>query len=652
MRKIENNIILDERFELVAELGRGGASTVYLAKDLQLGRYWAVKAILKNQSHQNYERFLEEVSLLSTLDHPDIPRIVQTIERDAFLYVVMDYINGVSLDKEIELKGNLKEDQVIHLGIKLCEILEYLHTVSDTPIIYCDLKPKNIMMVNDQPKIIDLGIAKKCASHVPVTEYLGTLGYAAPEQYKNGSHLLTPATDIYALGNTLYKCLTGQIFENAFILTGTLKNVVKRCLNKNPKDRYQSARVLKEELKRIKEIKGADKKAIKNRMFLIFTLFSMSLLCGSIFLFSTTFSQSEQIKESTKQFNQGIRFEQEKNYQEAEIAYLNAFKLNKTEEGLNRLYKTIKAMPGEDSKIKAMEDIDYFKGNFSPNDLKVSPVVLYQLILDIAELKEEVIYGDYARELIKSLGQTKSYDAIELKNLEMLTQNIVLEEQELENIRKDIKGLNEEVDNNHKLSQEEKLNHYHTLILLYHAYPTLTEDTDFIILSQKAKNIIEEEKVNEDFTFTKSLTLYETVGSFLIERAKEYQAPEEQIKLLKEAEAWFDYIDGLNLKQDQGFLTKKAVLYQGLSQGAQRLGENGLKYREKEKEMYREIIKSDPQNIIVLLKLAQGLIEDGEYQEGMGYYKILEKYQGNMTPIQQSAFGSLRVLMSSRGMEV
>lgn len=251
-------VILKDRYEIIAELGKGGMGAVFLARDKNLGSYWAVKQV-KNNSEVDIEAFKKEVELLSSLNHSDIPRIVDRIEVDEDYFVIMDFIDGVSLGKKVNAEGPQAEEDVVKWATYLCEILDYLHTVKSNPIVYRDMKPENIMLIqNGRVKLIDFGIAKECVrGEVQSGKSIGTMGYAAPEQYKGGSNILDERTDIYSLGCTLFYLVTGIVPEkpsvstipvrqiNPLISEG-LEYIIDKCTRFNAKDRYQNCKELKE----------------------------------------------------------------------------------------------------------------------------------------------------------------------------------------------------------------------------------------------------------------------------------------------------------------------------------------------------------------------------------------------------------------------
>lgn len=136
--------VIDGKYEILREIGHGGMSVVYLAMDTHLNKQWAVKEIKKKGSGKNDEiivnSLLAEANLMKRLDHAALPRIVDIIDNGVTIYVVMDYIEGESLDKILNEYGAQPEELVIGWAMQLCDALAYLHA-QKPPIIYRDMKP-------------------------------------------------------------------------------------------------------------------------------------------------------------------------------------------------------------------------------------------------------------------------------------------------------------------------------------------------------------------------------------------------------------------------------------------------------------------------------------------------------------------------------
>lgn len=244
--------IIDGKYEILRQIGRGGMSVVYLAMDKRLNKQWAVKEYRQDSSFQQLAResLLREAKLMKKLDHPRLPRIVDIIENASNIYIVMDYIEGEPLDKVLENYGAQPQEAVIEWGKQLAEVLDYLHTLQPK-VIYRDMKPANIMLKPDGTiRLFDFGIAKELQEGEGGGTTVGTRGYAAPEQFSKGAKV-DERTDIYALGVTLYHLVTGKNpaeppFEIYPIrhwnpnLSSGLEWLIQKCTQLNPKDRYQS----------------------------------------------------------------------------------------------------------------------------------------------------------------------------------------------------------------------------------------------------------------------------------------------------------------------------------------------------------------------------------------------------------------------------
>lgn len=203
------------RYQLLGELGRGGISTVFLAVDTVLHKQWAVKETLLQGSQAHCQRIVQslhtEVEVLKACDHPAIPRIVDFFEENGRLYVVRDYVKGYSLQSLVESQGLQNAPTVRDWGMQLCEILAYLHA-HHPPIVYGDLKPSNVMIVdNGTVRLIDFGAATQLRdadseldAHRPARTDVRfvTPRFTAPEVI-DGSTEITPSSDVYAIGMTL-----------------------------------------------------------------------------------------------------------------------------------------------------------------------------------------------------------------------------------------------------------------------------------------------------------------------------------------------------------------------------------------------------------------------------------------------------------------
>jgi serine/threonine protein kinase len=210
------NHLLKQRYRVLTQVGKGGFGAVYKAADLLFGNRLVAIKEMSQQNLTPYElaeatnTFKHEALLLASLTHPNLPRIYEQFNEDGRWYLVMDFIEGETLE-EYMLKvagGRLSVDKVLSIAIQVCTVLEYLHN-RQPPIIFRDLKPANIMLTPlGHIYLIDFGIARHFTpGKSRDTAALGSSGYAAPEQY--GKAQTTPRADIYALGATMHELLTG-----------------------------------------------------------------------------------------------------------------------------------------------------------------------------------------------------------------------------------------------------------------------------------------------------------------------------------------------------------------------------------------------------------------------------------------------------------
>ena len=199
--------ILDNKYEIIKVLGRGGMGTVYLCKNNRLGNFWAVKEV--NNQSKNQVNFLAEPNILKNLSHLGIVRIIDIFYENDNLYILEDYIEGKTIKEHVNANGAMSSELVTDIALQLCSILGYLHSFNP-PIVYRDLKPSNIMIKpNNKVVLIDFGIARAYKDgQEGDTMILGSIGYIAPEQLVNVQS--NAQTDIYSLGATMFFMLTGK----------------------------------------------------------------------------------------------------------------------------------------------------------------------------------------------------------------------------------------------------------------------------------------------------------------------------------------------------------------------------------------------------------------------------------------------------------
>jgi serine/threonine-protein kinase len=256
------------RYRIVGKLGRGGMGIVYKAEDTVLDRIVAFKVLPETlqENPQALKNFMREAKSAARLNHPNIVTIFDTGEQDGVYYIAMEYVDGSTLKEIVQARGKVSASGVVHVLAQMSEALAYAH---ENKIVHRDIKSANTMWTKDRKaKIMDFGLAKVIEEvRNQTTVVSGTPYYMSPEQTlgKNVDH----RTDIYSLGVTIFELATGTLpFREGNLpyhhvhtpvpdpielnpeLSPLLRQIILRCLEKDPADRYASTREILEELKR------------------------------------------------------------------------------------------------------------------------------------------------------------------------------------------------------------------------------------------------------------------------------------------------------------------------------------------------------------------------------------------------------------------
>jgi serine/threonine-protein kinase len=259
------------RYEILAEIGRGGMGIVYKARQPGLNRAVALKLILAGD-HAGPDartRFRAEAEAVARLQHANVVQVYEVGEHDGLPFLSLEYCPGGSLDRSLAGQP-LPPDQAATLVRTLAEAVQAAHAAG---LVHRDLKPANVLLdAAGTPKITDFGLAKRLgeSGRTAPGALLGTPSYMAPEQADGKGAPVGPAADVYALGAILYECLTGRPPFKAGNLLATVRQVVTeepvpprqlnarvprdlqticlKCLEKDPRRRYTSARALGDDL--------------------------------------------------------------------------------------------------------------------------------------------------------------------------------------------------------------------------------------------------------------------------------------------------------------------------------------------------------------------------------------------------------------------
>lgn len=275
---------INDRYEIVKNIGEGGMANVYLAKDTILDRSVAIKVLRGDLSSDDkfIRRFEREALSVSNLSHPNIVEVYDVGEEDGNHYIVMEYIDGKTLKQLLKKRESLTLSEVIDIMTQLTDGISHAH---ESYIIHRDIKPQNIMIEDDgRIKITDFGIAMalNATQLTQTNSVMGSVHYLPPEQASG-----RPATiksDIYALGIMMYELLTGNVpfkGDNAVEIAlkhmkdkipsvrkqdpsipQSVENIILKAAAKNPRNRYESAKEMHEDLLHCLEEEHANDKKI------------------------------------------------------------------------------------------------------------------------------------------------------------------------------------------------------------------------------------------------------------------------------------------------------------------------------------------------------------------------------------------------------
>ena len=302
--------IIDGKYKILNKVGQGGMSVVYLAMNEKANKQWAIKEVRKD-GVKDFELIKQglivETDMLKKLSHPSLPSIVDVIEDDNTFLIVMDYIQGNPLSKTLEEYGAQSQENVVEWAKQLCDVLGYLHS-RKPPIIYRDMKPANVMLKPDGSiTLIDFGTAREYKSkNIADTTCLGTIGYAAPEQF-GGMGQTDARTDIYCLGATLYHLVTGMnpceppyeikpIRQINPALSNGLEKIIMKCTQRDPDARYQSCAALMYDLEHFDEMDNTYRRKMKFRLGIFITSVILTIGFGCVAIWGNASAENVKSK--------------------------------------------------------------------------------------------------------------------------------------------------------------------------------------------------------------------------------------------------------------------------------------------------------------------------------------------------------------------
>lgn len=267
-----------DRYEIIGKIGAGGMSDVYKARDHILGRNVAIK-VLKQEFSEDVNfvvKFRTEAQSAAGLEHPNIVNIYDVGSESGMHYIVMEYVEGVTLKTYIEKKGRLTYKEAVSIAIQVGRGMEAAHAKN---IIHRDIKPQNILISTEgKAKVTDFGIARAVSNNTISADVMGSVHYASPEQARNG--FVNDKSDIYSLGIVMYEMVTGRVpFDGettvaiaiqhlqeemvvpsvyAQDLPISLEKIILKCTQKSADRRYANISELLRDLKEVLVNPNAD----------------------------------------------------------------------------------------------------------------------------------------------------------------------------------------------------------------------------------------------------------------------------------------------------------------------------------------------------------------------------------------------------------
>lgn len=619
---LEIGSLLDGKYKILNKIGQGGMSVVYLAMNEKANKQWAIKEMRK-EKNKNYEimkqSLITETNLLKELKHPYLPSIADIIENDDTIIIVMDYVEGRPLSDILSEEGVIEEDKVADYAIQLCDVLDYLHS-QNPPIIYRDLKPANIMLRPDgKITLIDFGTARKYNyDSVSDTTCLGTIGYAAPEQFAGETLRQTDArTDIYNLGATMYHLLTGvNPSEPPYELypirrwdessSNGLEKIILRATRKDPDKRFNDCKEMSYALQHFRDLDDSYIATQKKKIYLFvaslilsFTFFSMAIVVNGMEkreiskVYNNYLSEaalkiasagSENVVDSDilKLFRDAINISPSST--EAYIRMLDYYcNLGQTRNGLMAISAMIASGTGDlgnnDDLMMRMGQI-YFLGNSKDTEFDID-------------------YGTAARYFdkvnIKKYPQAKYYSSLARSLSEIGTDwNIIV---------KDMKNVDEYL--NTEVNEEEKAEIYITLSKIYRANAFAIQKVGekpfdkAMELLNKAGEILNSSYIDKDLKEKYLPELYFGFADAYYRRANIEPDEKESRNDLYEAVSYYErYLIFATPEQTILFKNRVGDIYRALGE-----------YKRAAEE-YEDIIEKYPEDATAYISLATMLLID------------------------------------------
>ena len=619
---LEIGSLLDGKYKILNKIGQGGMSIVYLAMNEKANKQWAVKEMRK-EKNRNYEvmkqSLITETNLLKELKHPYLPSIADIIENDDTIIIVMDYIEGRPLSDILLEEGTIEEDKVVDYAIQLCDVLDYLHS-QNPPIIYRDLKPANIMLKPDgKITLIDFGTARKYNyDSVSDTTCLGTIGYAAPEQFAGETLRQTDArTDIYNLGATMYHLLTGvnpseppyelyPIRRWDESLSNGLEKIILRATRKDPDKRFNDCKEMSYALQHFRDLDDSYIATQKKKIY----LFAVSLILSFTFFSMAIVVNGMEKREISKIYNNYLS--------EAALKIASAGSENVVDSDILKLFRdAINISPNSTEAYIRM--LDYYcdlgqtrnglmaisamiasgTGDLSNNDDLMMRMGQIYFLGNSKDTEFDIDYGTAARYFdkvnIKKYPQAKYYSSLSKSLSEIgMDWNIIV---------KDMKNVDEYL--NTEVNEEEKAEIYITLSKIYRANAFAIQKVGekpfdkAMELLNKAGEILNSSYIDKDLKEKYLPELYFGFADAYYRRANIEPDEKESRNNLYEAVSYYErYLIFATPEQTVLFKNRVGDIYRALGEYKRAV------------EEYEDIIEKYPEDATAYISLATMLLID------------------------------------------